>query len=94
MNGFRGLRSMLAADALTGSGGGHRGEPLSQQHVRAPRNGRVDFAAGISIGGGFVLGFVSCFAVEIAGYSRNCSWWFPQDSTSELCKLLNLLMPK
>ena len=54
---------MLAADALTGSGGGHRGEPLSQQHVRAPRNGRVDFAAGISIG-------ASCWVLSVALRSK------------------------
>ena len=88
---------MLAADALTGSGGGHRGEPLSQQQGRAlgrrPWKDCADFAAGISIGTSHrVLSVVLLSKLRLC--SKNCSWWFPQGSTSELRKLLNLLMPK
>jgi hypothetical protein len=43
---------------------------------------------------GLRVGFCRLLCGRNCRLSRNCSWWFPQDSTSELCKLLNLLMPK
>ena len=88
---------MLAADALTGSGGGHRGEPLSQQQGRAlgrrPWKDGADFAAGTSTttscGGLSVV-----LQVKVQLRRRNCSCRVPQRSTSKPCKLLNLLMRK
>jgi hypothetical protein len=70
-----------------------RGERLPHQHVRSRWKDRVDFAAGSSIRTShWVLSVVLRSKLRLC--SRNCSWWFPQGSTSELRKLLNLLMPK
>jgi hypothetical protein len=59
----------------------------------APWKDWADFAAGTSIRTShWVLSVVLVSKLRLC--SRNCSWWFPQGSTSEPCKLLNLLMPK
>jgi hypothetical protein len=58
-----------------------------------PWKDRADFAAGTSSRTShWVLSVVLLSKLQLC--SRNCSWWFPQDSTSKLCKLLNPLMPK
>ena len=65
----------------------------SRSHVEHSRNGRVYFAAGISISSSN-WGLSSVLPPELQQAALNCSWRFPPPSTCEPCKLLNLLMLK
>jgi hypothetical protein len=74
-------------------GSGH----LPQQQVTAFTGrtlGRTRLISQPAIPSGVPTGFIVGFAAGITFGSRNCSWKFPQDSTSKLCKLLTLLMRK
>ena len=65
----------------------------SVQHLRSLGKYRADFVASTSIRTShWVLQVVLLSKLRLC--CKNCSWWFPQGSTSEPCKLLNLLVPK